>query len=98
MKKLILLSLALGLLPSANAGHSLGSEITYKQIDSLKYIVSITKYRICSGTHCARENCIQTTHDTRGRCVIATLNIHMCVWITRMAYFGRFRKFYYLGF
>ena len=50
MKKLILLSLALGLLPSANAGHSLGSEITYKQIDSLKYIVSITKYRICSGT------------------------------------------------
>ncbi|MFT4876575.1 MAG: hypothetical protein ACI9AU_001141, partial [Bacteroidia bacterium] len=49
MKKLLLLSLALGLLLSANAGHSLGSDITYKQIDSLKYLVIIAKYRLCSG-------------------------------------------------
>lgn len=50
MKKLILLSLIFCLSLPAMANHVLGSDITYKQIDSLKYVVTIAKYRLCSGT------------------------------------------------
>lgn len=49
MKKLILLSLIFCLSLPAMANHVLGSDITYKQIDSLKYVVTIAKYRLCSG-------------------------------------------------
>jgi hypothetical protein len=49
MKKLILLSLIFCLSLPAMANHILGSDISYKQIDSLKYVVTIAKYRLCSG-------------------------------------------------
>jgi hypothetical protein len=74
MKKLITLLIAL--LPfvmSSFAGHSLGSDITYKQVDSLKYEVTLTKYRLCSSTSMSGNHPLQVSCSSGGSIVSSTL-------------------------
>ncbi|PCJ65891.1 MAG: hypothetical protein COA58_07360 [Bacteroidetes bacterium] len=75
MKKIILTILTLSLFSiHSYGGHVLGSEITYKKVDSLKYIVTVTKYRLCAGTSMGGSQDLLVSCTSSGSSSIKTLS------------------------